>query len=489
MLIFVIYKSSFFQKCHQRFFQSSNFSKHKKRCKGESKQPRKSVTKDEQEEISRVAKEQFLSLGGKLKNARKEKPEVNTRSKKKRLKFVEEDSAIVVEYLEEFSEEVKPALDEVSKILAERKSNRLSTIKSKVKKNSTKRKTIPSINTRVVVEKMQSTVEDDPEVLKKSRISNHVSGFQTSNPQFVCDVCAFQTSRKAALQVHLKMQHPKENLSCCSQKFKKKTDFNRHQRLAHSVSWKRKTLMMTSEAVCDICGSTVQTLSDLRNHMKQHMKTKSCNFCHKTIQNVTKHIKEVHETDRTFVCPICSAGFKSRSNLKNHIKTHEEPSVCPICQKLLPNMERHLQWHKRPKAAPHRCPQCNKSCSTKQAVQEHIHRIHEKMPLGKSYTCPVCKLNFIRNHDLRRHAFIHYQGRIFNCDFPSCNEMFKSAFKLQCHSMVHNPTNEASFECSYCDRKYLRKTALHKHQKQAHFDIADTLSIKIIKKTIGHQLE
>lgn len=311
-----------------------------------------------------------------------------------------------------------------------------------------------------------------------------------SNPRFICDVCAFQTFTQAALRDHLKKQHAEKSLTCCSETFNKKTELNRHQRIVHKVSWKRKKLLLTFNATCDYCGLLFETMNDLRKHMKRHMNMKkNCNLCHKKLYNVKKHIREVHEVERFFVCPVCEAGFKSQSNLKNHIKTHEEPSDCPICHKLLPNMERHLHWHKQPKSKPHQCQQCNKFCSTKQAMQEHIHRIHEKMPLGKTYSCSICNLDFIRNHDLRLHSYIHYQGRIFTCDFPGCNEMFKTSFKLHCHTMVHNPTNEASFKCNFCDRKYLRKASLHKHQRQLHSDLTKTLSIKIIKKEIGNELE
>jgi hypothetical protein len=62
---------------------------------------------------------------------------------------------------------------------------------------------------------------------------------------------------------------------------------------------------------------------------------------------------------------------------------------------------------------------------------------------------------------------MHFKGKIFSCDFPGCNEMFKETSKLHLHSMVHLK-NEASFFCSFCDRKYLRRTALKKHLRLTH---------------------
>jgi KRAB domain-containing zinc finger protein len=242
-------------------------------------------------------------------------------------------------------------------------------------------------------------------------------------------------------------------------------------RLQRDSKKDRKIRLKNPEYGCDLCGLKTSKMYKLRQHLKRHLEPKDeCHICHQKFRHVAKHLREVHTSERKFVCNICGLGFKVRSNLKNHVKIHEKPSECPICHKMLSNMARHLKWHKQTKPLPHKCPQCDKMCSTKQAVEQHISRIHEVRPLGKVYTCQTCNLNFIRNRDLRRHAFIHYSGKIFTCEFPNCYEMFKTGPKLQSHKMVHSSDNEPVFACSLCDRKYLRKTALHKHQKNNHSD-------------------
>lgn len=307
------------------------------------------------------------------------------------------------------------------------------------------------------------------------------AGIARKSRDLICDVCGFRTNVSSELTRHLR-QHRRDKIitrrvvACEEKKLKK---------AVNSVKTQTKRSGLEAKFCCDICGVKTRRLFELTKHLKRHVKpTDSCSVCHQIFRNVTKHMRDVH-TDRLFSCPICNADFKTQSNLNNHVKIHEEPSECPICHKFLPNMPRHLQWHSKPKPQPHQCPQCKQVCATKQAVQEHIQRIHEKKALGKIYKCEVCELNFIRNRDFRQHSFIHYRGQIFSCTFPGCFEMFKKQFKLKSHMMIHNPTVDKNFHCTQCDRKYLRQTALHKHQKQAHpTATVQALSIRIIKKTV-----
>lgn len=419
-----------------------------------------------------------MLLGGKLKAVRKPKLDV-----KVKVKAVAEPRPLleqnVIEYLEEFSEEVKPALDTLQPF----ESDESYLISEPEKKESTAevQSSLPVI-TKVFIKEKRRNFKTEPRIAGVSRFSASTN----QKKLFICHICAFTTSIDAALKVHLKTH--KENFICCYLKFSKKTEYNRHMRLAHNISWKRRKPLLDTEGFCDICWFSSRSMNDLRRHMKQHLTPKErCSICQKPIRDLTKHMDTFHAS--RFACTLCDSTFKTKSNLKNHVKIHDEPTECPICHKFLPNMTRHIKWHSRPKPKPFCCLQCGKVCYSKQSVEDHVHRVHEKMPLGKSYTCSVCHLNFIRNIDLRRHSFIHYTGKIFSCDFPDCNEMFKKAFKLHAHMMVHT-TPEANFQCNFCDRKYLRKTALHKHQKQSHAEIAETLSIsfKINEETIGVSL-
>jgi len=190
-----------------------------------------------------------------------------------------------------------------------------------------------------------------------------------------------------------------------------------------------------------------------------------CQLAFKNRANLKKHILHVHHNERLFQCDKCSKLFKTKYHLKHHLKTHGIPQKCPICSIILPNIEDHIKRHGKPKPNPFKCNQCDRQCASKQALQEHIQRIHEKKPLDKIYSCSICNENFIRNSDLRRHSFLHYQGKIYSCVYPGCPEMFKTSYKLQLHQIVHNENHEKSFKCDICDKLYSRQTALYKHRK------------------------
>lgn len=328
----------------------------------------------------------------------------------------------------------------------------------------------------VVIEHLSPEIpEEKHQISKRLRCSSPIK----QQTLFICEVCAFTTSTQHAFKLHLK-QH-EADLSCCTITFNNKNELNKHKQLVHNITSKKQNFAFKTAAICDICGFNTRSLGDLRKHIRKHRKSKQkCDICYKEFRDLTRHMSSFHDNDHS--CQICGSSFKTFHHLRNHLKTHEQPTECPICHKFLANMDRHLKWHERPNTKLFYCEQCGRVCSTKQAVQEHVQRVHEKMPLGKSYPCPVCKLQFIRNSDLRRHSFIHYTKKIHSCDVPGCNEMFKTSFQLNCHMMIHNPNNEATFQCSFCDKKYLRKAALNKHQKISHSDIIAKLPVNNFKK-------
>lgn len=425
-------------------------SKHRKICKGEVLETVEKLSKEDEEAIARIAKEQFYSLGGRLMKKPPKVKELKAMVKRARgrpraVKNENPDDTQenVVEYLEEYLEEIEAE--------ATFRHSRRSPKKIKP----------------------EHIVKDSPafaQVFINEPIPVVRIEFPHQTSDFVCDVCGYQTSHHASLKLHLKTHQEEKILRCddCGIKFTKKTEFNRHMRCVHSIINRRRRVR-TTLASCDVCGKTTLKIHEMRRHMKQHLEPKErCIVCNLKLRNLKKHMKEVHTTIRPFVCAVCGAGFKVRHNLTNHMKTHDEPTECQICHKFLPNIERHLLRHKRPRPMPLRCSQCDKTFATKQSLQSHQERIHERVPLGKIYKCSTCNLTFIRNRDLRQHSFIHYTGKIFTCNALNCNEMFKKAFKLMAHMMVHNTSNEASFACNICDKKYLRQTALNKHQRQAH---------------------
>lgn len=303
--------------------------------------------------------------------------------------------------------------------------------------------------------------------------------------KFNCDICSAELIGAKALRHHLYQHHAENKRKCsrCNVKFETSFDLLAHKKLFHQP----KIVTAQNVCECDHCGKHM-THSKMAVHMIHHkapsVECPDCKMKFKTRGNMNKHYNFAHIGERSFICEICSKAFKANYHLIGHLKTHGPPQECPVCHKFLPDINRHMKIHTNPKASPSfQCPVCGKMCSTKQQCQLHVQRVHEKVPLGKVYSCPTCQENFIRFADLRLHQFIHYQGRIVECPYPECNAMFKKPFLLRSHMLVHQNKIELTFECQFCpDKKYARKSALYKHQKNHHpeiFATSEDLNVKI----------
>lgn len=243
----------------------------------------------------------------------------------------------------------------------------------------------------------------------------------------------------------------------CAMQFDSRRNFRKHQR------------MCLEEKIIDIPEPPKNDISITSKNLKINEIFKclelTCNAVFKNRGNLYKHVQHIHLNKRSFQCDKCAKFFKTKYHLKIHLKTHEIPKKCPICSIYLPNIEAHIKRHSKPKQSYFICQQCNRQCATKQALLEHVQRIHDRKPLGKFYRCPICHENFIRNSDLRRHSFLHYQGKVYCCTYPGCTEMFKTSYKLQLHQVIHNSSNEKIFICEICNKSFSRQTSLYKHKK------------------------
>jgi Zinc finger, C2H2 type/C2H2-type zinc finger len=91
------------------------------------------------------------------------------------------------------------------------------------------------------------------------------------------------------------------------------------------------------------------------------------------------------------------------------------------------------------------CPICNKTLTSKYALQYHIEMVHEKKT---RFSCPHCPKAFYRKDDLQRHiAQCHTftnddttnSNRPFECDIDNCGKFFKTKGDLKIHQQrVHS---------------------------------------------------
>ncbi|GBP65349.1 Zinc finger protein with KRAB and SCAN domains 1 [Eumeta japonica] len=77
----------------------------------------------------------------------------------------------------------------------------------------------------------------------------------------------------------------------------------------------------------------------------------------------------------------------------------------------------------------------------------------------KVYSCDLCNLKFIREHDLCKHKCMHTNDKSYVCNM--CSAKFPLVYNLKIHKRMHN--EEKPLYCDMCDAKFMTKNNLRMH--------------------------
>nr|CAI5867009.1 unnamed protein product [Callosobruchus analis] len=295
----------------------------------------------------------------------------------------------------------------------------------------------------------------------KQKLDDHII---KKHPDFIafvtskvheCTECTYKTTDNSHLKQHM-AKHPDIPNRCihCNKAFttKKRLDdhiIKKHPDFISSVSSKVHE--------CTECTYKTTDNSNLKQHMLKHPDiagnhiTNRCIHCNKTFttkKRLDDHIMKKHPdfiasvTSKVHQCTECTYKTTNNSHLRRHMIAH----TCIT----------------------HKCIYCNKTLSSKQALDDHILNRHPDFIAsvsGKVHECTECTYKTVCISQLRGHMAKHHNITI-RCIY--CNKIFTTKQRLDDHIIKAHPDFIASVsskvhECTQCTYKTTDNSHLKQH--------------------------
>lgn len=251
-----------------------------------------------------------------------------------------------------------------------------------------------------------------------------VHNIDTDSP-FVCVSCNKLFKRKATLDTHNQIYHPKEENTEETKKILKDAEILLNGELAYH---------------CRMCNrnmhNSVRFIAHYRLHFAERKYT--CDLCGKqtrTQHQLNSHIKFIHLNIRKFECDICGKGFHAKQSCEEHRRIHtgERPFSCEICGKTFIAMNAlftHKKFHNDFYAHP--CTLCDKKFKIRRSLINHIRTHTGERP----FQCELCSKTFNNSSRFSYHKKVtHSDARPFTCE--ECGSCFKANKFLKRHMKLH----------------------------------------------------
>ena len=208
-----------------------------------------------------------------------------------------------------------------------------------------------------------------------------------------------------------------------------------------------------------------------------------CVECGVYYKKIHEHKTNVHLKKRyDYTCPICKFEFKSVRYQTYYAHKQEcEASAtgimkyeCPTCGLKLPSVKKNVDHQRicngsykyknsKPYVPTQVCSydDCEYKTSHKATLQNHINRVHLKIPIEKNHSCDQCG-NSYSKLEILKHPIKLVHDRIRDIFCSECGASFSSPQMLKKHKLIHSDARNS--KCPYCPKAFKQKSVLYRHK-------------------------
>ncbi|CAL8072902.1 unnamed protein product [Orchesella dallaii] len=181
-----------------------------------------------------------------------------------------------------------------------------------------------------------------------------------------------------------------------------------------------------------------------------------------------------------YCCSVkgCRKYFSKLSRLKYHENTHlaEKPFKCDYegctCAYYRPNhLKRHLESihsHSSDLILPkdYKCDHegCQAAFESEASLYYHKKRKHSVQP----FECSFCDRKFLKKWMIKEHEAGHTGSHPFKCDKEECGKDFKDFRLFKAHKRSHEKKTERVLMCEECKLRFNKWSELVNHKKLCH---------------------
>nr|CAI5835588.1 unnamed protein product [Callosobruchus analis] len=297
-----------------------------------------------------------------------------------------------------------------------------------------------------------------------------------------CIYCNNTFTSKLALDDHIVKKHP-DFITAVSKKVHEctkcpyKTVITSHLK-EHTLAKHPDITGTRVTSTCIYCNKTFVRKQTLDDHIvKSHpdfissvsRKVHECTKCtYKTA--ITSYLKEhimVNHPGRTFNCIYCDKTFTTKLALDDHIVKIHPDFITSVSRTV------------------HECTKCAYKTVSTHHLKKHIIVNHPDIGDNRvTSTCIYCDKTFVRKETLDEHIlkthpdFIASVSRkVHECTECTFKTISNSQFRR--HMVTHSAGNRVTITCIYCNKTFIRKDSLEDHIVKKHPEFIASVSAKV----------